>query len=160
MTVKQYFPYCYKFNGKHKYLIWYSNGQDGFVLDDNNKMTCVSSRNRLIKFTMENKMHIKWEECGNIDLDKFFIALKNIRTRRASSIRTCSILLAGWNFIEDILFTFNLEQCRKALHTPVLNKAYDKLFYGNNLPAITPEGNEYQPLWLKEEIKEMRFIRF
>ena len=44
----------------------------------------------------------------------------------------------------------------KKLKTPTLNKVYEKIFHGNNLQSITPEGKSYNPLWTRSEIKEVR----
>ncbi len=32
------------------------------------------------------------------------------------------------------------------------NKIYDKLFWGCNIPALTPRGKKYIPLWSAREI--------
>jgi len=99
---------------------------------------------------------VHWSEYSEINFDKFWTALKNIRTERASSIKTCSVLLNGWNFLEDMGRTFDLKKDIKKLRSKLLNKTYEKLFYGCNLPSVTPEGKSYSPLWLKEEIASMR----
>jgi hypothetical protein len=64
--------------------------------------------------------------------------------------------LDGWNFIEDLLKTIGAKKELRTLRTPLLNKAYDKFFYGVNLPSVTPEGKSYSPLWLAEEILALR----
>jgi hypothetical protein len=35
---------------------------------------------------------------------------------------------------------------------------YEKLFYGNNLPSITPIGEHYIPSWSNDELIEMRLV--
>jgi hypothetical protein len=37
-------------------------------------------------------------------------------------------------------------------------KIYDKLFFGNNLPAITPAGVSYEPVWSHDEIETLSRI--
>jgi hypothetical protein len=40
-------------------------------------------------------------------------------------------------------------------------KIYDKLFFANNLPAITPRGASYEPIWSEGEIELLsRIYRF
>ena len=99
---------------------------------------------------------VRWSEYSEMDFDRFWKALRNLKTGRASSIITCTILLDGWNFIEDMGRTFNLKKDLKRLHSRLLDKAYEKLFCGCNLPAVTPEGKSYSPLWSHEEILSMR----
>jgi len=103
---------------------------------------------------LEAKIH--WTEYAEINFDKFFTVLRNLRTGKASTTKTCHVLLNGWNFIEDMGRTFNLKKELKRLRSKLLNKAYDKIFYGCNLPAVTPEGKSYSPLWSREEIAAMR----
>jgi hypothetical protein len=40
----------------------------------------------------------------------------------------------------------------------VRNRIYDKLFFGNNIPGIMPEGQVYTPKWTKKEIARVAEI--
>jgi hypothetical protein len=102
-----------------------------------------------------DRAKVHWAEYSEIDFDKFWLLLKNLKVKRASSIKTCSVLLDGWNFIEDMGRTFNLKKNMKKLRSRLLNKAYKKLFYGCNLQSVTLEGKSYNPLWKQEEISAM-----
>ena len=33
------------------------------------------------------------------------------------------------------------------------SKIYDKLFFANNLAAVTPRGASYEPIWSEDEIE-------
>jgi hypothetical protein len=35
------------------------------------------------------------------------------------------------------------------------NDIYDKVFFGNNLPSMTPPGEHYVPAWSEEEIDRL-----
>ena len=40
-------------------------------------------------------------------------------------------------------------------------KIYDKLFFANNLPAVTPRGASYEPIWSEDEVELLsRIYRF
>jgi hypothetical protein len=108
------------------------------------------------KMLRSDAAKVRWSEYSEMDFDRFWKALRNLKTDRASSTITCTILLEGWNFIEDMGRTFGLKKDLKRLHSRLLNKAYDKLFYGCNLPAVTPGDKSYSPLWSHEEILSMR----
>jgi hypothetical protein len=49
----------------------------------------------------------------------------------------CVLFLLGWNLFWDVATV--LGRPLRDLD-PVANKIHDKLFFGNNLPAMTPEG--------------------
>lgn len=53
---------------------------------------------------------------------------------------------------EDIAYSLNLQHYGKMWPNSV-DDVYDKMFKGCNLPAITPEGEEYYPIWTKAEMR-------
>jgi hypothetical protein len=151
------YPYAYIFKGRKTVLLWETSGKpDSFKLDMNGQLIQSSSIEELKKRLPEQIDDVHWDEYAEINFDKFWVAIRNLRKNRASSKKTCEILLNGWNFIEDMGRTFQQDTKMKRLKTKVLNKAYDKIFAGNNLPAVTPEGRSYSPLWTKNEMKAMR----
>lgn len=152
------YPYCYIYKGKKIFLVWQTkeDDQDTFELDSNNRLILSKSEHGLRDLLGPKSKRVKWSEGAEIDFDHFWDALRRLKVGRSSSTKTCKILLDGWNFIEDLARTIGLTQEMKRLHSPLLNKVYDKLFYGNNLPAVTPEGKSYSPLWLREEIISFR----
>lgn len=62
----------------------------------------------------------------------------------------CHALLIAWNLFKDVVTTLHIEFFRNKQDN-VSDKIYDKLFFGTNIPAITPEGKEYIPQWTKAE---------
>jgi hypothetical protein len=156
-TIEMY-PYCYIYKGKRTCLVWQTkqDEQDSFKLDSNNRLISAKSVQGLEKSLGNESEQLKWSERAVIDFDDFWNALKALRVGKSSSEKTCKILTDGWNFIEDLARTIGLTQEMKRLHSPLLNQVYKKLFYGNNLPAITPEKKSYGPLWLHEEISSFK----
>jgi hypothetical protein len=108
------------------------------------------------KLLRTESAQVHWPEQAELDFGKFWTALKNLRSNRSSSRKTCSVLLAGWNFIEDMGRTFNLKNDMKRLRSKRMDKAYEKIFYGCNLPSVTPNGKSYSPLWINQEIAVLR----
>ena len=148
-----WYPYMYVYKGKKTFLLWQGeNQQNCFMRNSNNLLVSAGSLVRLKRLVPRKNNNIKWSEHGELDLDSFWRALKHLKKGRASSKRTCNILLNGFNFIEDMLRTFDLKEAEKKLHVPLLDKAYKKLFWGSNLPSITPNEKSYHPLWLQREI--------
>jgi hypothetical protein len=68
----------------------------------------------------------------------------------------CNLLLGTWNLFADV------EAIRKHPSFRAMDAAadgpYDKLFLGCNLPAITPEGETYSPVWSDEEVAQIRRV--
>lgn len=153
------YPYSYIYKGRKTVLVWQTSQQwgDCFKLDAKHQLIFSDSEEKLRDLLdVEVAKKVRWSKNVEVNFDRFWSVLKNLRTNRASSKETCELLLNGWNFIEDLLNTFNLDQEKIRLKSLVLNTAYEKLFYGNNLPSITPEGKLYTPIWLREEILAMK----
>lgn len=93
-----------------------------------------------------------------VNIDKVFRVLAELRPGRASSQRTCQLLLDGWNTLEDMArsIQISLDEQQDDYEREVLRNVYDKLFYGNNLPAVTPSNRNYSPLLSSNERKVMR----
>lgn len=153
-----FFPYWYQRGGKRCCLLWIprESAPDSFFVDREGKPLCFSSKKRLQCFLGERSEQIDWAHEGRIDFDEFWSAVRGLRVNRASSTRTCAVLLEGWNFLEDILRSSQATGWLKKLGVPLMRRVYDKLYYGNNLPAVTPRGRSYNPLWAQEELVHFR----
>lgn len=114
-----------------------------------------SSVEELEEIAKEKNFLLIWEESADINFDNFWISLNNLRERRASTSNTCTTLLNGWNFLEDLGRTFNIAQVKSVLSTSILQKIYEKLFYGCNIGAENLQKT-YSPLWTRQEINEIR----
>jgi hypothetical protein len=68
----------------------------------------------------------------------------------------CDLVLGAWNLFADV------EGIRKhpsfRAWDAAADRQYDKLFFGGNLPAVTPEGETYEPEWSGEEVERIRGV--
>lgn len=158
------YPYAYIHKGKKRILVWQSNedGHDNFKIDDNNLLISAVTKIELNKLLGTQAENLNWEYYNEINFDKFLNSLKNLKSGTYSKEVTCNTLIEGWNFIEDLAYTLGLDQELDKLNSPTMKKVYNKCFFGNNLPSITPERKSYNPIWREEEIilfrKEIRSI--
>ena len=154
---KEMYPYSYIFDGQKIILIWQTcNDKDIFKLDSCGRLISANDNKVLKEWLGDEQYKVHWDEGAEINFDKFWTALKNLRVGKSSSPKTCKILLDGWNFIEDLLRTFGLTTEMQRLRSPLLNSVYKKFFHGTNLPPVTPTNKVYSPLWKQDEISELR----
>jgi hypothetical protein len=66
--------------------------------------------------------------------------------------------LSAWNMLEDaqsfkadVLSLYNVTSRRA-------DEIYNKLIFANNLPALTPDGASYTPIWSQDEIEVLSRI--
>ncbi len=68
----------------------------------------------------------------------------------------CNFVNDAWNFFIDVRAVGACASFDRA-HRKA-NKCYDKVFWGLNLPAMTPKGRSYEPVWRTAEIKLMKDV--
>lgn len=139
-----YYKCWYRLNGRDKYLIWYTNDVDGVWLRDG-KIPVFTEHTNLIDYASSNGINIQIEEPRLHDLD---VVVKWLESPTGKTV-DCPSFNAAWNLFADVSRSvkgdFDQDQKRT-------KKVYEKLFCGMNLPSVTPEGKEYEPIWTKKEV--------
>ena len=141
----------YRLDGRDGYLISFMGEPDGCVVDTEGKIPSFQSQKRAILFAASLEIPIVENELSldNLDLGQNWINNKRLRAI------DCDNLLTVWNFLDDVSVSVNGNFDSKKKRT---NKIYDKIFFGNNLPAITPKGESYEPIWSKAERDVIREV--
>ncbi len=149
-----------KICGKYFFLLWRDGGNtlDEYVLlPGTSRFLLGRTAEELLAEAARLGLHVVDQEPAAVDMDRVFGVLAALRPERLSSPKTCQLLLNGWNTLEDMARPIGVR-----LNAPgtgereILDVIYDKLFYGSNLPAITPDGQSYSPLFSSSERKMMR----
>lgn len=149
-----FYPCTVTIKQKNQIWVWYTNQdeEDLFLLDLLGKLVVARTEDELNLIFKHSNKTLMWDEASSFDLDLFWKTLKAMRPGESTPTETNALLLDGWNFIEDLCRTFGLSELVNSLNTTVIKKAYSKLFYGNNIEAITPPNREYNPIWTEDEI--------
>jgi hypothetical protein len=137
-------------------VLWVSDDKnpDHFLKNDGGEVVTGKSKLGIlkqIKPTQRDK--IDWGTKTTYDFDKFRVAVRYIKAGCSSKTSTCLTLNNGWNFLEDMLHTLTASRNFLIFTHAKLAKVYQKFFLGCNLPAVTPEGKSYHPLWTASEAK-------
>lgn len=154
-----YYPYWYHLDKADFYLLWCTDisddgtDPDGVVLDETGFILTFRHVDDLRAeaarrgFRVEPGMNQE-----PLDLD----ALERWLASARKTTVDCETFLNAWNLFSDLATTV---QGRTA-HTDGQREGriYDKLFWGNNLPALTPPGKHYEPIWSKSEVGKMRNV--
>jgi hypothetical protein len=144
-----WYPLALRVGGRTLFLLW---GSDDWALN-----RIIADAGRVVSFSDEvsarqyalakNLTLAPKEELHLHDLDSA------VRWLEADAEPDCSLLLAIWNLAGDVARSVNepFEDRGGAL-----DDVYDKLFFGNNLPSMTPPGEQYHPEWTEEELRLLR----
>lgn len=77
-----------------------------------------------------------------------------IRLDAIDRVILCSPLLNVWNLITDLPGHATLFDHADARATAI----YDKLFWGCNVPAMTPAGEHFTPSWSSSELAALKHL--
>lgn len=148
---REYFKCWFRLDSHDSYLIWFGDEDDGVITDANGKVPCFLRTEDLLRYASSLNLPIKTEEPILHDFD-FIVSWLEAKNTEAVD---CNILLAAWNLFDDVSRSVggNFDADRK-----LTAKIYEKLFWGNNIPAVTPVGKSYEPIWTKRELKIMREV--
>lgn len=142
-----YYRLLYALDGRRAFLIWSSNDSDGVVVEEG-LVVSFSSEDALRAFAARHRLALVEEEPILHDLDAVQAWVSCPRSETVS----CSVALAAWNLFGDIARSLPSAGAGFSEVDRAEDRVYDKLFFGNNLPAVTPVGERYDPAWSAEEV--------
>lgn len=154
---RKYFVLWFRLDGKNRFLIWHtsdSDNSDGVIVTGNMAVPYFLSKDELLDFSKKSGLSIEDEEPSMHNLDAIVRWLKSKKRKRSQRV-DCVDFLCAWNLFADVSKSVGEDFDS---NRDVTNKIYDKLFYGNNLPSVTPEGRSYEPIWIRREVSVMRDI--
>lgn len=149
----QYFKYCLRFENRDLYTILCANDFDKLCLTKDKKILVFKSTRSLQAYAKANQIKFVFREClDSLDLD----ALERWLDRPSVTTVRCEEFLNAWNLFTDVQSTLNE---RNMHHEDTrYSKIYQKLFWGCNLPAVTPAGRSYEPIWSRKEVKQIQEV--
>ena len=143
-----------------RYLLWRDGGAraDEYALvPGTSKLLIARSAAELAEAARCHGLSVANAEVHVVNLQTVRSTLESLRPGRPLSERSAAVLLEAWNALDDL--SGSLESSFMTGETSQqgeVKSAYDKLFYGNNLPAVTPEGSRYRPLLSDRERQALR----
>jgi hypothetical protein len=142
----EYFACLFKLGDVDYYVIWYSDNRDGLVRDSGRAVTFPSLQ-ELDVYAAQHRLKLKPEEIARYDWD----AIEQWCDEPAAIGIAVGPFLSAWNMVVDTLPA--CEESTLFSHVDGRNgDLYRKLLRANNLPAMTPPGAEYYPVWTRTEV--------
>jgi hypothetical protein len=140
---REYTACIFSLDGQDRHFLWYAGDPDGVVIDAAGDMATFVSEDALLAFGATEG--ITWPLDFTVSYD--FDAVAAWAAKPDPEAIDCIMMLNAWNMFGDIAATFSC----KLLEPRGACAVYDKLFWGNNLPTMTPLGEHYVPAWSHEE---------
>lgn len=148
---RQYYILWCRLDGSDSYLIWYTDEKDGVFVERDGFVPSFKDADSLVKYAEQRGLGVDAEGPILLDLD---VLRKWLKEKDVELIDPHSFN-GAWNLFADVSrsidggFDTNQE---------LTQKIYNKLFWGCNLPSVTPEGEQYHPAWTKRELKIMHDV--
>ena len=146
-----YFPLLYLWRGEQRLLLWQSGDSDSIGVNSDGNVYSFSSSAELNSFADANQLHIESEEPKLHDLDSIDLWISS-KESNVDFVKT----LTAWNLFRDIANSVK-DPSKDAFQKLDfgMSEAYDKVFWGNNLPAVTPPGKKFVPTWSAKELQAL-----
>lgn len=148
---RQYYILRYRLDGSDSFLIWYSDEKDGVFVNEDGFVPSFKDYGSLLKYTEGRNISVGAEEPTLLDLD----VLGRWLEEDDVALIDPDGFNGAWNLFADVSHSIGggYDANRR-----LTQKIYNKLFWGCNLPVVTPEGERYHPAWTERELKIMRDV--
>ncbi len=151
------YPVWIRLHGVDRGLIWQTDdgmeasGEDtDTVLVIDQRIATAPTADALAELAARHGLDFEDTEADRLNLDW----LEQLLELPASE-EICTQLLNAWNLYGDIARSLDATLDDDGEEA---QQCYDKLFYGNNLPSITPVGENYRPFFTDSEQQLIRGI--
>ena len=135
---------CYfRSNSEQKYFLWLSADLDGVGLEAC-KVAVFADIPAIQSYASVKGMILSSEEPVFYDFEE----LSRWVCEPLSDSVNCNDFLNAWNLFGDAASSLGVGFIGADKR---LNSIYDKLFWGCNLPAVTPPAKSYEPIWSQAE---------
>jgi hypothetical protein len=142
-----YFPCRVRLNGADVFLLWYEDERDSFARTTDGRLLVGSSLDDLTAEAAD--LGVELEESRTVyDLDQ----LRAWCRRPIAEGIECRTFLDAWNFFDDLAGLHTAPGTEYAQLSREAAAYYDKLFWGSNLPSVTPPGERFDPSWSAAEL--------
>ena len=149
----KYFPLLYRLNTEDRYLIWITNESDRVLTDNGGFILTFKDTKSVQSYAETNDYELEREEPNRHNLDSVARWLKN-----TGMPVDCREVLAAWNLFSDIARSIHGDADAFARLDARFPEIYNKVFRGNNLPSMTPEGCDFDPEWSPQELTALAEI--
>ncbi len=152
MKARRGYPCRLRMNETVVFVIWYSDERDGFLRDEAGGLLAGSTSAALAAAAKAHEVDLVRNETAEYDFER--IRAWCIAPEAAGI--DCSSFVDAWNFFDDLA---GLSVGADTPYTQLSrtgSACYDKLFLSCNLPALTPPGERFEPVWQAAEVAEIR----
>src|SRR5262245_27274078 len=147
---RSYYAVRCRLDGAEWFFVWYSGEPDGVLLSSSSaRLMLFSDLAEMSRYASEQRLDLEPETPAFYDFDR----LAEWLSQPAREL-DCVFLLDAWNMLGDLAASLGARRAEPAYASGI----YDKLFWGSNLPSVTPPGERFVPVWSENEISTLTSV--
>ena len=146
--MRTHFRCVCKHREEEHHCLWFTNDVDG-VVTRGSRIACFRTEAAAIEFAAQQSLLVDDALPHRYDFD----AIAAWAARPHDRGIDCVAFLNFWNLLTDMLTSIEGHPLTKRMSSSSVS--YDKLFWGNNLSAVTPPGQRFHPEWSEEQLSEI-----
>jgi hypothetical protein len=141
-------------DGTERYFLWYSIEEvgpdpDRVLLDETGQLREFHSLHAVESYAGAEALNLHPTWHARYDFDTLAGWLNEPTIEGID----CERFLSVWNLFDDMLLSTGQHKLLFDGVEAFDEDVYDKLFWGTNPPALTPEGSSYEPIWSAHEMR-------
>ena len=149
-NARTHYAVRFRLRGIERFLIWYTNEIDGVLLSAPDRIRVFRNLVDLEQHAAQERLKLEEEAISLYDFDRLSDWLSNPIQEGPD----CPFLLNAWNMLGDVARSLGV-----GLAEPKgVKDVYDKLFWGSNLPSVTPPGEQFLPRWSREDLSALTAV--
>lgn len=137
---EKYYLVQFKILQKEYDTFWYTDDDDGFMLDTDNTLKSFPTKEQAVAFADK--------EGFMLDTEALLVSTSILKDMNIREI-TCKLYLNYWNIFSDVANSIN-EQFLGDSRNGTIRDIYEKLFYGCNI-LVKKDEEHYISKWSKSE---------
>ena len=149
--VKEFFAYHLRFRSRQFAVLWFSDEPDGVLLGPEGKLLVFASAAELYSYAQAHGFEPSIDEGATLDLD----SVADWCAHPSAETLSCVALLDAWNFFGDVQASAGSAGSAFVGNRDEYDWLNARLFHGCNLPAVTPPGERFDPVWSAPDVEAM-----
>jgi len=158
MVTSQEFSCAFVLNNDKKFLIWRhvcdderegEGDHDKVIADSCGHIPIFRALDEVQDYARLHELNVDCSSEGSCNFD---VVIRSLRRSRPKKM-PCEELLEVWNLLGDVSRTVggNFDPDRERT-----DRLYGKAFWGSNIPALTPPGCHFEPVWTRRDLRLLR----
>lgn len=151
---REVYSLLYRLDGRERFLLWFSDESDGVITDAEGSVPTFASARELDGYARRASLTLSNEEPRLHDLDAVRAWLADPRAETID----CDESLCAWNLFVDVARSVTETSEEFLAVDGAQGSLYERVFWGCNLPAVTPDGEAFHPSWTRDEVRALAAV--